>query len=96
MKKPIIITTAVIISLIVLAQSGIIDDLVLFLLVGVVPGTSYSIPPSVMLVIITAIIWLILFRLTAFELLYSNSKNRTAKHHQTHKKRMPRRRFSEI
>jgi uncharacterized membrane protein len=95
-NKKIILVALAIISIVVLAQSGILSALVLFLLVGVVPGTSYSIPPSVMLLLIVTITWLVLFRLTAVEALYKYSDNHSVKKHTERKKRMPRRRFSEI
>lgn len=34
--------------------------LIMFLLVGVIPGTSYSIPPSIMLLVTVTAMWIIL------------------------------------
>jgi uncharacterized membrane protein len=96
MNKKIIIVVLAIVSVIVLIQSGILSALVLFLLVGVIPGTSYSIPPTIMLLLIAAVTWLVLFRLTAVEALYKYSDSHSVKKHTERKKRMPRRRFSEI
>lgn len=96
MNKKIILIAFAIISIVILAQSGIFSALILFLLVGVVPGTSYSVPPSIMLLLIATITWLVLFRLTAVEILYKHSDNHSVKKHTERKKRMPRRRFSEI
>ncbi|HSW92119.1 MAG TPA: hypothetical protein VLG09_05735 [Candidatus Saccharimonadales bacterium] len=96
MNKKITIAALAVISIVVLIQSGILSSLVLFLLVGVIPGTSYSIPPTIMLLLIAAITWLVLFRLTAVEAIYKYSDNHSVKKHTERKKRMPRRRFSEI
>ena len=96
MNKKIILIALAIISIVILIQSGVLSALVLFLLVGVIPGTSYSIPPSIMLLLIATITWLVLFRLTAVEMLYRHSDSHSVKKHTERKKRMPRRRFSEI
>lgn len=96
MKKAIIISCVAITGLILLEQSGILNSLLLFLLVGAIPGTDYNVPSSIMLLLIASIVWLIIFRFTAIEAFYSVSVKRSAKRIAQHKKRMPKRRFSEI
>lgn len=96
MKKTALITIVTIISLFVLAQSGIFESLMLLLLVGAVPGTSYSIPPNAMLLAVIASTWLIVFKLAFSELTTIRTQKRAAKKHVERKKRMPVQRFSEI
>lgn len=96
MKKTIITLGILCVTLIVLAQSGVFESLVLFLLVGAVPGTNYSIPASTMLLILISILWLVIFRVAAIELFYAIASKRPAKQVTHHKKRMPKRRYSQI
>lgn len=96
MKKAIIIAAIAGICLAIFIASGVLDSLVLFLLVGVIPGTDYSVPSSVMLFIIIGILWLITFRFIAIELFYAYMNKQAKKQKTTHKKRMPKRRFSQI
>jgi len=94
MKKAIIISCISIGGLIVLEQSGILNSLLMFLLVGAIPGTDYN--SSIMMLLIASVIWLLFFRFAAIEALYSISVKRSAKRIVQQKKRMPKRRFSEI
>jgi arginine exporter protein ArgO len=96
MKKAIIITCIAGFGLFALAQSGLLESLLLFLLVGAVPGTDYSIPSHVMLLAIIGIVWLIVVRFMAVELFYSYMDKRAKEQKTVHKKRMPKRRFSQI
>ncbi len=66
-----------------MAESGILNSLLLFLLVGAIPGTNYNVPSSVMLLVIITIMWLVLFRFTAIEGL---PLKRSAKHQLERKK----------
>lgn len=52
MKKNVIIFTNSLSAFLILTQLGIWDALVMFLLVGAIPGTTVSISPLVMLVFI--------------------------------------------
>jgi hypothetical protein len=70
--------------------------LLIFLLVGAIPGTSYSVPSGIMLLGIFTIIWIVLFRLTAVRAFYSVTTTRLAKRHAQRKKRLPSRRYSQI
>jgi uncharacterized membrane protein len=97
LKKAIIITSVAILCLVVLVKSGVLDSLVIFLLVGQIPGTNFTIPSTLMLLVIVSIIWLLLFRFTAVEALNSASLKRSAKHKVAQrKKRMPKRRFEQV
>lgn len=96
MKKAITITCITLAGLIILDQSGILNSLFVFLLVGAVPGTRYNVPPTLMLLLIVSAIWLIIIRFTAIEAFYSVSIKKTKKQQTTRKKRMPKRRFSEV
>jgi len=96
LKKAIIIATIAILGLIVLIKSGILDSLLLFVLVGAVPGTNYSIPSTFMLLAIMSVIWLLVFRIAAIEALNSTKSKRSTKRRTEHVKRMPKRRYSQI
>jgi uncharacterized membrane protein len=58
MKKTIITTAIAIISIVALFQSGIINSLFIFLLVGAIPGTQLVVPSRIMLLIIITLFWL--------------------------------------
>jgi hypothetical protein len=96
MKKSIIIACLACLGLVILIKSGMIDSLILFLLVGIIPGTNYAIPSSVMLLAIFSILWLLVVRFAAVELFYLFIDKRNAHSKTSHKKRMPKRRYSQI
>ena len=68
----------------------------LFLLVGAIPGTSLSLPPSAMLMLVFAIAWVALFQLGIRRLVAVRDHRRLAKKRNEHKNRMPTRRFKQI
>jgi uncharacterized membrane protein len=97
MKKAIIVTIVAIASVIILTRLGIFNSLLIFLLVGAIPGTHYNVPSTFMLLTIISIIWLLVFRFTAIEAIHSASLRRSAKRHVAErKKRMPKRRFEQV
>ena len=97
MKKAIIITGVAVLGLVILIKAGILDSLLIFLLAGQIPGTTYAIPSTFMLLAIISILWLLLFRFTAIEAVHTVSTKRSAKKHvEQRKKRMPKRRYSQI
>jgi len=96
MKKAIVIACTSLAGIIILDQSGVLNSLFAFLLVGAVPGTHYTVPPTLMLLLIISTIWLIIIRFTAIEAFYSVSVKKAKKQQAARKKRMPKRRFSEI
>lgn len=92
MKKILLYTFLIVIGLVALVQSGILNALMIFVLIGVIPGTSYVVSPGFMLLAMITIIWVVIFRLAARETLYSiATKDQTEP-----KKRMPRRRYNQI
>jgi hypothetical protein len=96
MRKGIVIACLGALGLVVFIKSGVIESLILFLLVGIVPGTDYVVPSNVMLLAIFSIIGLIISRFAARELFYLFMDKRAAIQKPNHKKRMPKRRYSEI
>lgn len=78
-------------GLVILLQSGILDALLAFLLVGAIPGTNYSIPSGFMLLLMATILWLVLLRFVPLE---STPPKKSTK--PKSKKAMPRRRYSQI
>jgi hypothetical protein len=96
MKKIIIIACLACLGMVILIKSGMIESLVLFLLVGIVPGTNYVVPSSVMLMAIFCVLWLLVIRFAAVELFYILMDKRNTAQKTNHRKRMPKRRYSEI
>jgi uncharacterized membrane protein len=96
MKKSVVVVGLVCLGLIILINSGVVDSLVLFLLVGIVPGTNYAVPSNIMLLVIFSIVWLIVVRFAAIELFYFIKDRRAEASKTNHKKRMPKRRYSQI
>jgi hypothetical protein len=92
-KVPVIVALAII-GLVVLAKAGILDSLMLFILAGVIPGTHYVVPSTLMLLLIMSAAWLLLFNLVSFEPrepVKASKKKSTAA-----KKRLPKQRYKEI
>lgn len=95
-KKAVILSVAVLLIYTVLSESGVLNSLLIFLVIGAIPGTSISISPNVMLLIAGAGLWALLFHLTAGKFISSRQTKRLIKKHITRKQRMPKRRFSQI
>lgn len=91
MKKIVGLITLSVVGLGILLQSGILDALLAFLLVGAIPGTNYSIPSGFMLLLMATVLWLVVLRFVPFE---TTPQKKGAKSKQ--KKAMPRRRYSQI
>jgi hypothetical protein len=96
MKKAIIITILVSLGLVVLYKSGTLELLVVFLLVGAVPGTNYTVSSNTMLLAVACVILALIFQIAAVKTFYAVSRIRTKKLVLERKKRMPKRRFSQI
>lgn len=96
MKKSVVVAGLICLGLIILIKSGVIDSLVLFLLVGIIPGTNYVVPSNIMLLVIFSIVWLLVVRFAAIEFFYFIKDRRTNNTKTNHKKRMPKRRYSQI
>ncbi len=72
------------------------DALLAFLLLGAIPGTGHSLPPTTMLLIIGVILWAVTLRYAALPLISTLHINRLARHHIARKERRPKRRFGQI
>lgn len=103
MRKAIIIGCIMGSLLIILGQFDFFDALLLFFLAGIIPGTTYSIPSSVMYSLIVAGFSLVIlyfigtqlldfFHTQANKLLTPSKKPATP----SRKKRLPKRRYSQI
>jgi hypothetical protein len=93
MKKAPIVALGIILGLVILVKAGIFDSLMLFILAGVIPGTTYAIPSTFMLLLIMSIAWLLFFNLVPIDTLRSS---KTAKKKTTAKKRLPKQRYKQI
>ena len=61
-----LVITAVSIVLVffALVQSGVINALVLFVIIGAIPSTNFALPPSIMILIISLVSWLVVVQST--------------------------------
>lgn len=86
----------VIIGLLVAIQLGAVNAAWMFLLVGAIPGTSYSLPAGAMFILFGLIIWLVFCQPTVNHYI----RQLIAHSHEAKKiattARMPRRRYSQI
>lgn len=96
MKKNLSLAALALIALVGLSNSGVFDAFIAFLLVGAIPGTTYSLPPIVMLALSLIALWALTVRCAAVPLLTFIKIDRLARQHLARKERMPKRRFSEI
>jgi len=96
MKNPYTIAALCLIGIAFFIKAGITNALLLFLLVGAIPGTNYNVPAVVMLFFVVVIIWLVLFRFTLLDTIQARASKRIAERRSIHKKRMPRKRFGQI
>ena len=95
-KPKILLILIAAVGLALFIESGALDAVVMFLLVGAIPGTPYSVPPAFMLLLTVTSIWMIFFRFTVIKRLYSVVRYQASKAKNERKKRMPRRRFGQI
>ena len=65
MKKHITTIIIGLTAIILLTQTNLFNDLLFFFLVGAIPGTTKSVPSSVMLSAIIFASWLVVFRFPA-------------------------------
>jgi hypothetical protein len=78
----------------ILIESGIFTSLLNFLLVGAIPGTTYSIPPAFMLLLIFTTMWVFVLRFIGTDNFTApRKKGRTGA---ASKKRLSRRRYGEV
>lgn len=96
MQKTIILTTTAILFLITIAGTWIPGALVLFILIGAVPGTMYVVPADYMLIGITAIFWSTIISSPFTRRLIRSIKNKLPKQTKKPRKQLPRRRYGQI
>lgn len=96
MKKAFIWIGIISLTLVILVKSGVLEALMIFLLVGAIPGTLHSVPPIVMLGIIATIVWLLTFRFTAISIIQELRLRNQVQQRTRQAKRMPKRRFGQI
>ncbi len=96
MKKSIFIVSLSVIGLVICSKFGILQALLLFLLVGAIPGTTLTVPSSLMLFFILIAAWLVIFRFTALKALETRAIARLAKTYNERKNHLPKRRFGQV
>lgn len=96
MKKHLIIVLCILLLLAIIIEAGIVDALVAFLLIGVLPGTDYALSPSTMLLIGSFALALLVLQFIALPLAHHLHINRLARHYLKRKERFPKRRFGQI
>jgi uncharacterized protein YybS (DUF2232 family) len=96
MKKTLIWISTISLTLVILVKSGVLSALVIFLLVGAIPGTNHSVPPIIMLAVLAAIASVVAFRFTAVSLIRELRIHTRAQQKARQAERMPKRRFSQI
>lgn len=96
MKKNITTTIITLSAAVLLVKFGVLNALVMFILMGQIPGTSYSIPASAMLALLSITTLLITISIVAAKMQHTTTIRRLIKKHLAHKARMPRRRFGQV
>ena len=96
MKQRAVTVGIIFLILFVLGKSGVLDSLLIFLLVGAIPGTDWSLPAGFMLSIGLLTVVLIAFRYTAVALLEELDLRKRTRKHIARKERMPKKRFRSI
>lgn len=98
MKKAIIRVCIIGSLLIILAQFGFFEAMMMFWLAGVIPGTSYSIPSNIMYGLLLACISVILIHLVRYRLVNSffDHAPKTTPKSSLRRKHLPKRRFSQV
>lgn len=94
--KRISLVALVVTLVIVIEKTSILNALLMFFLVGAVPGTSYSVPSGVMLSLIILATWVFVFHFAAIHTLQLRLVRHLEKRYADTKKRLPKRRFGQI
>lgn len=94
MKKLIIILSFLTAAAVVLVASGFINAVLLFIVVGVVPGTDYIVPASTMLTAIVAVSWIVLLPFVSIKGILRTIARQLEKSQTFSKKHLTHRRFS--
>lgn len=96
MRTTVFFTILLIAAFIAIIDSGVSDALLAFLLSGAVPGTAFTVSPTVMMIGCAAVAWLVLFRLTALSAINLVTMRRLVNRHSKRQAQMPKRRYSRI
>lgn len=96
MKKKLSLSLLTALAALLTIQSGVFDALIAFLLVGAIPGTTYSVPPAAMMTLGVIALWALTIRFAAIPLLTFIAIDRLARHHLSRRERLPKRRFGQI
>lgn len=96
MKQRALIAGSIVILFLALSESGVLNALLIFLLVGAIPGTNLSLPAGFMLTLCGAVALIVTFRYTAVSLIEELALRRLTRKHVAYRERMPKRRFRQI
>ena len=96
MSKAIVISAALFFFGMILVTSGVVDALIIFLLSGALPGTSFQIPPGVMLVGFFSIGWILAARFISHHVAHFYEVHLLTKRYAARQASMPKRRYSRI
>jgi hypothetical protein len=97
MKNPYKIAALCLIVIAVFLKTGIAGALLVFFLVGAIPGTSYNIPATGMLFLFMIPLWLVFVRITMLESVQNWAKNQINRSGRTRAKKRPsRKRIEQI
>jgi hypothetical protein len=96
MKKISFIIGITVVALVACSKLGVLQALLLFFLVGAIPGTDLTVPSSVMFFSILIAAWVVVFRFTALKALEMRAVARLAKAYNERKNNQPKRRFRQV
>lgn len=96
MKKSYFIVSGAIIAALAFSKFGVFQALLLFFLVGAIPGSSVSVPSSMMLFLILITAWLLVFRFTALKTYELRTVSKLTKAFHARKNNLPKRRFEQV
>ncbi len=96
MKQRVVVLGILFLLFFALVKSGIIDSLFIFLLVGAIPGTSWSLPAGFMLTVSFVAVTLLAIRYTLVAILDERDLRRRTQKYIARRERMPKKRFRSI
>lgn len=96
MKKHIYCATIIVAVLALLQKSGVISNLLLFLLTGALPGLDYTVPADTMLILLIAATWLMTVQFILLPLLHLAHLEKHARRYLARKNQFPKRRYQRI
>ena len=74
-----LVTFGVILTSILAFKAGLGNLLLVFFVVGAIPGTKYSLPSSIMFVVMTAAMWVVLLNFTKLKDIHATLTDLLAK-----------------